>query len=60
MDRIVTSFCRDCEWTARTDTVADRSGAVVEHHVSTGHTIDSVSCAATSEHTAADLSDFGQ
>jgi hypothetical protein len=60
MNRIVTSFCRDCEWIARTDTVADRSGAVVEHHVSTGHTIDSVSCAAGSQYTAIDQSDIGQ
>ena len=34
---------RDCEWTARTDTVADRSAAMVEHHVTTGHDIESVS-----------------
>jgi hypothetical protein len=46
MDRIEKSFCLECEWTARTDTVADRSRAMVEHHVATGHSIDSVSCAA--------------
>jgi hypothetical protein len=60
MDRIIKSFCLDCEWTARTDTVANRSGAMVDHHVATGHAIESVSCAAVSQHDASDLSDIGQ
>lgn len=43
MDRIVKSFCLDCEWSARSDTVVDRSKALVDHHVSTGHDIESIS-----------------
>jgi hypothetical protein len=49
MERIVKSYCLECEWTARTDTVDDRTGAMVEHAVTTGHDIDSVSCPAVSQ-----------
>jgi hypothetical protein len=42
MDRIVKSYCLECEWTARTDTVDDRTAAMVEHATTTGHDIDSV------------------
>jgi hypothetical protein len=41
MDRIVQSYCLDCEWSARADMVADRNEAVVEHALTTGHDIDS-------------------
>jgi hypothetical protein len=42
MDRIVQSYCLECEWSARTDMVVDRNEAVVEHALTTGHDIDSV------------------
>jgi hypothetical protein len=42
MDRIVESYCLDCEWTAATDIVGDRNKAVVKHTVTTDHDIDSV------------------
>jgi hypothetical protein len=54
MDRLVKSFCLDCEWTAQTDTVDDRSRAMVDHHVSTGHEIESVSYAAGAQHNVTD------
>ena len=56
MDRIVKSFCLECEWTARTDTVANRNTAMIDHHVTTGHDIESVSCAAVSQSDAVDES----
>jgi predicted small metal-binding protein len=59
MDRIEKSFCLDCGWTARTDTVDDRSREMVEHHVSTGHEIDSVWRSAVSQHDAVDSSTIG-
>jgi predicted small metal-binding protein len=42
MEQIVKSYCLDCEWTARDDQMADRTAAVVDHAVETGHDIDSV------------------
>lgn len=42
MDQVMKSYCLDCEWAVRDDTVADRTAAVVEHAVATGHDIDSV------------------
>lgn len=42
MDRIVKSYCLDCEWTVRSDRVADRTAAMVDHAVETGHDVDSV------------------
>ena len=41
MDRIVQSYCLDYEWSVRTDMVADRNEAVVEHALTTDHDIDS-------------------
>lgn len=42
MDRVVKSYCLDCEWTVREDIVDDRSAAMIEHAVKTGHDIESV------------------
>lgn len=41
MEQALQSYCLDCEWTARDDLVADRTRAVVEHHITTGHEIES-------------------
>lgn len=42
MDRVVTSYCLECEWVVRDDRVTDRTAAVIEHAVETGHDIESV------------------
>jgi hypothetical protein len=42
MKQIVKSYCIECEWTARDDQIANRTAAVVDHAVETGHDIDSV------------------
>lgn len=36
------SFCFECDWTASTDTVTDLSRAMIEHHLETGHDVNSI------------------
>lgn len=42
MDQVVNSYCLECDWAARDDQVADRTAAMIEHAVATGHDIESV------------------
>lgn len=39
MDPVITSFCEDCDWLASSETVADRSKAMLNHALETGHDI---------------------
>lgn len=42
MDQVVKSYCLECDWAARDDQVADRTAAMIEHAVATGHDIESM------------------
>lgn len=49
MDRVPKSYCLECEWAARDDRVVDRTAAVIEHAVETGHDIESVQLSLSQE-----------
>lgn len=42
MDQVVKSYCLECDWAARDDHVSDRTAAMIEHAVATGHDIESM------------------
>lgn len=49
MDQVMKSYCLECDWAARDDQVADRTAAMIEHAVATGHDIESVQFALVPE-----------